>query len=128
MSDAAARNRRNRGAGKRWEAKLEADLRKDAGVDIERTRDSGEKDQGDGVIRLGGKYFVYEAKDAKVNMTDFCRQAEEEARNFAERRYLPASAVHHVVFIKRKGVSSAMEGFALLPIREYVRLAKAGVS
>ena len=107
-----------------WEARLENDLRWEAGLDVEQLRLSGVKDEGDGVIRLGGRYYVYEAKDAKVNMTDFVRQAEVESANFAEKRGLPSGAVHNVAFIKRKGKSSALDGFALMSIAEYVRLMK----
>ena len=52
--DAAARNRRNRGAGKRWEKEI-LDGGRGAGIDTERTRDTGTKDEGDLVLRIGGR-------------------------------------------------------------------------
>lgn len=128
MSEAASRNRRNRAAGKSWERQIETDFRA-LSLDTERTRDSGEHDQGDLVVRVGGKYHVLEAKNvSKVNMTDFVRQAELERDNFAAKRGLPSTAAFGAALVKRKGKTSALDGFVLMSGREYVRLIKANVS
>lgn len=94
---------------------------REAGFDTERTRDTGTKDEGDHVIRHGGRYFVIEAKNAKLAPTDFLRQADIEAKHFAEHRGLGQDKVHPVAFVKRRGMGT-LDGLALLTIREYLRL------
>lgn len=125
MTDAAARNKRNRQAGKRWEAEIRDGGRSTFGLDIERTRDTGTNDEGDLVIREGGHYFVIEAKNAKLEPTPFLSEASLEASNFAKHRGLPAEVVHPAVFVKRrqKGLAG---GLVLLTVEEYVRLIKRG--
>lgn len=123
MSDVAKRNNRNRTAGAAWERRIEQDGRA-AFIDTERTRNSGVQDQGDLVMRINGRYHVIEAKNvARVNMTDFVRQANEEAIVFAARRGIDVDRVHPVAFIKKQGAASALEGFALMSVAEYLRLA-----
>lgn len=92
-----------------------------AGFDYERTRDTGTKDEGDGVIRSGGKFYVVEAKNAKLSPTEFLNEAHLEAKHFAEHRLLDQDKVHPVVFVKRRG-KKFEEGLALLTIGEYLRL------
>lgn len=127
MSDIARQNRRNRGAGKAWERAIEVEGRQ-MGFDVDRTRDTGTKDQGDLVIREGGQYVVVEAKNAALQPGPFVEEALLEAKHFAEFRGLPAERVHPVVFIKRRGVGSIGKAFALTTIDEYLRLVKAAGS
>lgn len=124
MTDVARQNARNRRAGKAWERDLEQQGRK-LGHDIDRTRDTGLKDQGDLVIRSGGRYFVVEAKNAKLQPGPFVDEALLEAKHFAEFRGLDEERVHPVVFVKKAGKSDIRDGLALLPIGEYLRLVKA---
>lgn len=126
MSEVAKRNARNRGAGKRWEKEI-LDGGRAFGIDTERTRDTGTKDEGDLVLRVGGRFHVIEAKNAKLEPTPFLAEAEIEAQHFAEHRSLPVESVHPVVFVKRRG-KGFLDGLALVTIRDYVRLAKAAGS
>lgn len=122
MSEVAKRNARNRGAGKRWEAEIEKGGR-ELGIDTDRTRDTGVKDQGDLVMRTGGSYLVIEAKNAKLEPGPFVEEALVEAKHFAELRGLDAELVHPVVFVKRRG-KNFLDSFALITIREYLRLVR----
>lgn len=126
MSEIAKRNARNRGAGKRWEKEI-LDGGRAEGIDTERTRDTGTKDEGDLALRLGGRFHVIEAKNAKLEPTAFLAEAELEGKHFAEHRNLPTEVVHPVVFVKRRG-KGFLDGLALLTIREYLRLARAAGS
>lgn len=123
MSDIAARNKRNRGAGKRWEKDIE-DGGRALGIDTERTRDSGEKDQGDLAMRINGQHIVVEAKNAALQPGPFVEEALIEAKHYAEKRKLPASKVHPVVFIKRRGKGGLVDHYALTTVGEYLRLAR----
>lgn len=128
MSEAASRNRNNRAKGGLWEARLRNDFR-DAEYDIERTRNTGKKDEGDLVIRQGGLYHVIEAKNVKrVNLPDFVRQAELERDHFAANRGLPLDKVYGAAFVKTAGKASAFDGIVAMSGREYARLIKAAVS
>lgn len=98
------------------------------GFDVDRTRDTGTKDQGDLVIREGGQYVVVEAKNAKLEPGPFVEEALIEAKHFAEFRGLSEERVHPVVFIKRRGVGGIAKAFALTTIEEYLRLVKAAGS
>lgn len=121
MTDIAKRNARNRGAGKRWEKEIE-DGGRALGIDTDRTRDTGTKDQGDLVMRVdGGQYVVIEAKNAALQPGPFVEEALVEAKHFAELRGLPAERVHPVVFVKRRG-KNFLDSFALITVREYLRL------
>ncbi len=123
VTDVAARNRRNRTAGKSWERAIEVGGR-EHGVDTERTRDSGIKDQGDAAMRIRGHYLVIEAKNATLNVTGFLREAEVEAKHFAEKRHISPDLVHPVVFWKRRGFGKFEDGVAMMTIGEYLRLTK----
>lgn len=126
MTDIAARNKRNRGAGKRWEKEIEVGGRA-AGIDTERTRDSGTKDQGDLVMRAAGKFIVIEAKNAALQPGPFVEEALLEAQHFGEFRGLDPASVHPVVFVKRRG-KGFLDSFALTTVREYLRLVEGGQS
>ena len=126
MSDIAARNKRNRGAGKRWEKEI-LDGARAQGFDTERTRDTGMKDEGDHVIRHGGHYFVIEAKNAKLEPTPFLREAATEAAHFAENRKLAEDVVHPVVFVKRRGFGF-LDAIAMMTVRDFLTLIGGKVS
>jgi len=127
MSEVAKRNARNRGAGKRWEKEIE-DGGRASGIDTDRTRDTGTKDQGDLVMRPGGgKFVVIEAKNAKLEPGPFVEEALIEAAHFAELRGLDPANVHPVVFVKRRG-KGFLDSFALTTTREYLRLVKGEAS
>lgn len=128
MSEAASRNRNNRAKGGAWETRIRNDFR-DAGYDIERTRNTGKHDEGDEVIRLNGLYHVIEAKNVKrINLPDFIRQAEVERDHFAANRGLALDQVFGAAFIKTAGKASAFDGIVAMSGREYARLIKAAVS
>jgi hypothetical protein len=126
VSEIAKRNARNRGAGKRWEREIRDGGRAE-GIDTEHTRDTGTKDEGDLVLRVGGRFHVVEAKNAKLAPTEFLREAAVEAEHFAEARKLPGEVVHPVVFVKRARFGF-LDGLALLTVRDYLKLAKAAGS
>lgn len=127
MSEAARQNARNRRAGKAWERDIEQQGRL-LGFDVDRTRDTGLKDQGDLVIRESGLFVVVEAKNAKLTPGPFVEEALLEAKHFAEFRNLDPERVHPVVFVKRRGVAAIGPAFALTTIEEYLRLVKAAGS
>lgn len=112
--------RANRQRGARWEIDLMKGLRS-IGFDAERLRLAGKDDEGDVVVRHGGRYIVIEAKNAKLNPTDFLRQASVQALNFTKHRELDPTKVHPVVFVKRARTGFG-QGLALLTIEEYMRL------
>ncbi len=111
-------------AGKKWEADSREGFRAN-GLDTEHHRDTGTKDQGDLAIRVGKYHFVAEVKNAKLNVTDFLRQATEEARNYAEARssYLDPDRVFCFVNWKRRGMSF-MGGVVMLDMETWLRILK----
>lgn len=121
MSDTSTRNRTNRARGKTWERGIRDYLR-GLGFDIERTRDTGTKDEGDLVIRHGGLYHVIEAKNAKLEPTGFLREAALEAKHFAEHRFLSPDLAVPVVFVKRRGFGSPGDGLAIMTVDQYANL------
>lgn len=122
---AAAQNKRNRTAGKAWERTIR-DEGRDLSIDVEHIRDTGTLDQGDLVYRIGGHFHVVEAKNtAKLELTPFLRESENEAVNFAVARKLDPALVHPVVFYKRRGFAHLEDGVAVMTVRNYLRLARA---
>lgn len=117
MASSPAANKRR---GAQWEIDIVKALR-DEGYDAERLHLNGAEDEGDVIVRRGGRYVTVEAKNASLKPTEFLRQAELEAGHFARHRGLDEELVHPVVFVKRarQGVG---EGLALLTINEYLRL------
>ena len=91
------------------------------GYDAERLRLAGKDDEGDLVIRHGGRYWVIETKNAKLEPTEFINQSTVEALNFTKHRDLDPTLVHPVVFVKRRQRGFA-QGLALITIEEYLRL------
>lgn len=114
-------NRRNRQAGKTWERDI-LNYCREYGFDTERTRDTGTKDEGDLVLRHGGRYYVVEAKNARMEPTGFLNEAEVEREHFRQHRNLYDTDVSGVVFVKRRGKGSAGDGIALMTIDQYLDL------
>lgn len=111
----AKRNAANRRKGKSWEHDIEVQLR-ELGFKIDRTRDSGEKDQGDLAIDFGDLAVVVEAKNAgKFEPGPFLNEAHLEAIHYAEKRPYYKRAFG-VVFGKRRGKGKVVDGFALMDI------------
>lgn len=117
----AAQNRRNRSAGKAWERRIRDDGR-DLSIDVEHIRDTGTSDQGDLVYRIGGGFYVIEAKNTGKFEARHVDESIVEADNFAKARKLDPTLVHPVVFRKRHGKAPMLDGFAIVTVREYLRL------
>ncbi|MGI5530132.1 hypothetical protein ACQEVX_22915 [Streptomyces syringium] len=124
MTDVAARNRRNKQAGARWEAELRDELR-NAGFDVERLRLTGRDDEGDLVVRLfDGRFLVIEAKNARFEPGVFVGEAEAERENFAQHRDLDPAAVDSVVIVRRRG-ANWRRAYVLTTVERYFDLAPA---
>ena len=125
MSAASARNKANRGKGKRWESELREGFRKECGFDIEKLRDTGAKDEGDLVLRdiVDGETFftVIEAKNAKFEPGVFMAEAELEGKHFAEHRGLDADKVTPVAIVKRRG-HGFRKAYVLTTVEHYFDL------
>lgn len=117
-SPAAARRK-----GAQWEIDLVKGLR-EAGFDAERLHLNGKDDEGDIVVRHGGRYFTIEAKATKaLNASTFIEEVTVESLNFTKHRDLPPATAHPVVFWKRAR-RPFQQGLAILTIEEYLRLVK----
>ena len=130
MSDVAARNRRNRGAGAKWQAEIRDKLRA-AGFDIERLVLTGREDEGDHVIRLQSsgiwvppKYVVIEAKAGEMHPAKFVREAEIEARHYAEHRDLDPTRVMGIAVVKQRG-KSWRDAYVLTTLDSFFQLGRA---
>lgn len=120
MTTVAQRNKRNRGAGKRWESDLRDGLR-NQGLDVEKLRDTGARDEGDLVVRLDGDFIVLEAKAGALHPAEFVREALIEAKHFAEHRGLDPSRVKGVAVVKARG-KNWRDGYVLTSVRDYFGL------
>lgn len=101
-------NRTATQAGKNYERQLLTYLRDD-GLEVERLRLSGAEDEGDLWIRLSTGPVVIEAKREKgFNLGGWLREAEDEARHFADHRRMalppPFVVVHHA---RNKSISKS---------------------
>lgn len=106
--------------GGAWERQIRDELRA-MHWDVERLRLTGRNDEGDLRI-LHGMHVVIEAKNQKaMNLSAWLTEAEVEAVNYARSRLLLEPA-HPVVFHKRRGRGSVLDGYATTSIREYLRL------
>ena len=120
VTDVAKRNARNRRAGSRWQSDLRNGLR-EASFDIERLALTGTEDEGDHVVRLGGKRIVIEAKAGTMHPADFAQQAVVEADNFAKHRGLDRADVQGIAVVKRRG-ASWKQAYVLTTVAEYFGL------
>ena len=72
------------------------------GVNAERLRLSGQKDEGDLVVIIAGETFILELKNTKVlNLPQFWREAVVEAQNYATARGIKPAPLSYVV-VKRR--------------------------
>ena len=117
-------NARNRRAGASWELSGLKALR-ELGFDSERLRLSGKQDEGDLAFRHRGQFHVHEYKNVATwsysKLGDYLRQAKEEAENFAARRFIDPTRIHHAVVLKTHG-KGWKEGVVMMPVSEYLRL------
>ncbi|MFI2672564.1 hypothetical protein ACH5AU_23890 [Streptomyces albidoflavus] len=124
MTEIAARNRRNKRAGARWEAELRDKLR-GAGLDIERLRLAGAEDEGDHVIRREPvrhrRYLITETKNAKFEPGAFVKEALRERDNFAAHRGLDPRDVEVVTIVRRRG-ASWRHAYVLSTVQEFFDL------
>lgn len=108
-------------ANKARGAKFEIDVLKyfrSRGLDVERLRLAGRADEGDIVWKDGGLPFIFELKNEKaMNLTNYVRQAEVEARNYAEQRNIP---MPHFAAIVKKRMAPVAEAFVVIPLAEYI--------
>src|SRR5690625_7611601 len=95
------------------------------GYDAERLTKTGQQDEGDIVVKVGGIPFVLELKnEKKINLTDYVRQAETERDNYEKHRDIvpelsPLSAGYAAVAKKRN--APIPDAFVVVPLRESVR-------
>lgn len=110
MSEQSKRNRANKRRGAAWESALRNYL-VDQGLDAERVARKGSQDIGDVAVRMDdGHEFVIEAKDTtRPDLAGWLREAEVEARQYAQHRRISPDLVHPVVVFKRRssGVDKA---------------------
>lgn len=118
-SNATARRR-----GKDWERQVREYSRK-AGFDYEQLRETGAKDEGDGVIRLpGGTYLVIEAKNTqKLDLGPHLNEAQVEAANFRLHRdgLRGLRQALGVLFQKRRGKGTG-EAYAVMTVDDFFSL------
>lgn len=104
------RNRANKRKGTAWETAIRNYLT-EAGLDAERVAKKGSSDIGDVVVRLDdGHHMLIEAKDTiRPQLSEWLREAEVEAENYARHRRVNVEYVHPVVIYKRRshGVDKA---------------------
>lgn len=108
-------------ANKRKGTQYESDLVnyfRARGLDAERLRLSGSKDEGDLVLKLGGRPFVLEAKNAKaINLADFVHQAAIEAGHYASARKIPTP--NYAAIVKRRQ-HSIDKSYVIAPLHEWL--------
>ncbi len=97
---------------KRKGASFELDVMKwfrSKGVNAERLRLSGQKDEGDLVVIVAGETFILELKNTKVlNLPQFWREAVVEAQNYANARGIKPAPLSYVVVKRRSaGIEQA---------------------
>lgn len=72
------------------------------GINAERLRLSGQKDEGDLVVIVAGETFILELKNTKVmSLPQFWREAVVEAQNYATARSIKPAPLSYVV-VKRR--------------------------
>ena len=79
---------------------------RELGFKAERLRLAGKEDEGDVVVVVAGKTFLFECKNtARLELDEFWRQIEVEAANYAKKRKEKVP-LHYVLWKrKRKGVN-----------------------
>lgn len=93
---------------KRKGSKFELDVMKwfrSKGVNAERLRLSGQKDEGDLVVVVAGETFILELKNTMtMSLPQFWREAVAEAQNYADARGIKPAPLSYVV-VKRRNAS-----------------------
>lgn len=126
MSEVAARNKRNRRAGAKWQSDLREGFRSE-GFDIERLVLTGREDEGDLVIRqptalgLPDEFVVIEAKAGAMHPAEFVREAQVERQHYAQHRGIPLSQVTGLAVVKARG-KNWRDAYVLTTVRDYFRL------
>lgn len=95
-------------ANKRKGAAFELDIVKwfrKLGFNAERLRLAGTQDEGDVVVVVAGQTYLFECKNtAKLELDNFWKQIEVEAKNYAKARKIK-QPLHYVLWKrKRKGI------------------------
>lgn len=76
------------------------------GIWVERLTKAGKNDEGDIVAVIAGKTYIFELKNVqRMDLSQFWREAEVEAVNYAKARNLPEVPLHYVV-VKRRNASA----------------------
>lgn len=120
MTDATARNRRNKRAGAQWETDLLKGLR-GHGFDVERLRLTGSEDEGDLVVRGGDGLVVIESKAGVMHPAEFVNEAIAEKGNYAKHRGIDPDGVRGIAIVKRRG-HNWRKGYVLTTVEDYFRL------
>jgi len=125
VSDIAARNRRNKRNGSRWQSEFRDGMRK-AGFDIERLALAGKEDEGDAVVRIPltidmTEYVVVENKAGALKPAEFVREAVVEADHFAKHRGIPRGQVTGIAVVKARG-KNWRDAYVITTVREYFGL------
>lgn len=88
------------------------------GLDAERLRLSGPKDEGDIALKVGGLPFVLEAKNTKLmDLAKATREATIEAGHYADARLI--QPVHYAVVLKRRQ-RPVSESYVVVPLNEWL--------
>lgn len=95
-------------ANKRKGASFEIDIVKwfrSLGFKAERLRLAGKEDEGDVVVVVAGQTYLFECKNTQsLQLEEFWRQIEVEAKNYAKQRDVEVP-LHYILYKrKRKGV------------------------
>jgi Holliday junction resolvase len=94
-------------ANKRKGATFELDVLKwfrKKGYSAERLRLAGSKDEGDLVVYVSGKPYLFECKATKkIDLPQFWRELQVEVVNYAEARDMAAGPIGYVIVKKRNG-------------------------
>ena len=94
-------------ANKRKGSTFELDVLKwfrKKGYNAERLRLAGSKDEGDLVVYVAGKPYLFECKATKkIDLPQFWRELQAEVINYASARDMAASPIGYVVVKKRNG-------------------------
>jgi len=110
-------------SNKRRGAQFEIDVLKyvrSLGLPAERLRLAGRDDEGDVVVEDVGMRYILEMKAVqRANLTDFVRQAQVEAGNYAKHRGLDKEKVYGVVVLKKRGAPIS-EAFVVTTLAEFL--------
>ena len=90
------------------------------GLDAERLRLSGARDEGDIALKVGGLPFVIEAKNVKqMNLGGWVNEATIEAQHYSDARCLQVPP--HFLVIHKRRQKPISESFVTIPLTEWLR-------